>query len=158
MFNTKLLPFISMLLLCGGCAALMLNIPSEVEKNAINNGAPVYIGAIGVGLPNSAGGKQITFIWKNIGDREIKYLTINTNLYNRVDDRVRCRIGFGGSVRFTGPVDAGSYRRGNPRSLCYDSNAVRGEVRSIRVVYMDDSSQTFEREDLLKMGALHERA
>lgn len=136
----------------------MLNIPSEVEQNARNNGAPVYIGSINVGPPNSAGGRQITYTWKNISNKDIKYLTISTNLYNRVDDRVFCRIGFGGSIRFTGPVNAGSYRRGSPQSLCYDSTAIRGEVRSIRVVYMDDSSETIERKELLEMGALQDGA
>lgn len=138
-------------------ASLYLNIPTGIEQRARDNGSPVYIGPISVGPPNSAGGRQITYTWKNISNSDIKYLTINTNLYNRVDDRVYCRIGFGGSLRFTGPVNSGSYRRGSPQSLCYDSTAIRGEVRSIRVVYMDDSSETIEREKLLEMGALRER-
>lgn len=110
MKNINTILFITFLFLFSGCAAMMLNIPSDVEENARNNGAPVYIGPIKIGPANSAGGKEVVFIWKNIGNKDLKYLTIRTNLYNRVDDRVSCRIGFSGSLRFTGPISPGTYR------------------------------------------------
>jgi len=158
MLINKYLLGILFLFVLSSCAAMMLNIPTDVEQNAISNGAPVYIGAVDVGAPNSAGGKRVTYKWKNIGDFDIKYLTIRTDFYNRVDDKVTCRYGFGGSIRFTGPYDSGSYEMGSPRSLCYDSTATRGEIRSIRVEFMNGESQSFDRDELLDMGALHEDA
>lgn len=143
------------LLFVTSCTSTRLNIPSDVEELARINGAPVFLGPINLSLPNSAGGRQLTYIWKNIGSKDIKYLSITPTLYNRVDDVVRCRYRFNGGVRFTGPTKPGSYERGSPRTLCYDSTAIRAEIRSITVVFMDDTTVTIRRERLLEMGALH---
>lgn len=140
----------SFLFLLNGCATL----DSKSIQNAKNLASPVFIGEIKVSSPNSAGGRSIYFTWNNTSNKTIKYLTINYSLYNAVGDRVFCRIGPRGGLRFTGPVSPGNTKRGRPTSLCYDTPAIRGEVRNIVVIYMDDSRESFNRQQLLEMGAL----
>jgi len=132
-----------------------MHIPEEKLEKAQNAGAPVYI-QVGISpLTDSAGGRQVGFTWRNIGTKTIKYLIIETSLINQVGDDITCSIGYSGSVRFTGPVKPNETRRGDSASKCYDVPPSTLIVDRLTVVYMDDSQEIFNRDELQEIGALH---
>ena len=137
-----------------GCTAPMY-IPQDTLEHAKSMDAPVYLRAGISPLPDNAGGRQVGFTLRNIGKEPIKYLTVYTTLINQVNDEINCRIGYSGSVRFTGPIEVDETIRGDSQSKCYDVPQSKLLIERIHITFMDDRDLWLDREALKQMKAIH---
>lgn len=123
-------------------------------EQAQQNGAPIFWEDLEIGFPNSANGKKISWNWHNLSDKTIKYASFRFKYFNSVGDPAFCAYGAGTSVRQTGPIEPGSRESRRFSDLCYDTDAVCGEVQSAEIEFMDESTVDLSREELLKMDAI----
>ena len=102
--------------------------------------------------PNSAGGVDAHFIWKNVSDKTIKYLTWSGYPINAVGDAVACEIRgrseSGGKV--TGPIKPGTtYGYGYYwECLWYNYSAKKLVLTGIDIEYMDGSTMRINQNEL----------
>ncbi len=87
---------------------------------------------------NSAGLLTLNGIkLKNQNIKTIKYLTVEVNAYNRVDDLISAELG-GNNFRVTGPIKFNeTYTLNTNWKTYYDVNIKKLSVRIISVEYMD---------------------
>ena len=92
--------------------------------------------------PNSAGGVDLSIIWKNKSKRTIKYATFEVSAINAVNDEVYSEIrSYEGAkyVKVTGPIKPnqtegyGTYWE----CLWYNSTIHKCKIRSVELEYMD---------------------
>ena len=101
-----------------------------------------------VSRPNSVGGVDLYFGFKNMSDKVIKYISFEAVPYNAVGDIVYCEIrdyaNFRGQA--TGPYAKGEGLAGNSSGYwdCawYNSTITDVELRSIDIQYMDGTRET----------------
>lgn|GEM_PF-4584953 len=94
--------------------------------------------------PNSAGGVNMTITWRNESDNEIKYIKFAVEVYNAVDDTVKCEIR-GNSLthlEFTGPFKKGTRNTSTERNAWYNKDIKRAELYSLDIEYMDGTKET----------------
>lgn len=94
--------------------------------------------------PNSAGGVDVYFNFKNKSDKVIKYLTANVYFTNAVDDVVESEIGLGQRIfnlKCTGPIKPQESNSWNRYWDCviYNSTAKQVHIKGIDIEYMDGS-------------------
>ena len=118
----------------------------EMLKNTIKI-KKVYLSS-----PNSAGGVDAHFVWKNVSNKTIKYLSWEGYPINAVGDPVSCEIrgtiGSGGLV--TGPIKPGTtYGYGTYWDcLWYNYSAKKLVLTSIYIEYMDGSTININKNEL----------
>jgi len=105
--------------------------------------------------PNSAGGCDVHFTYKNKSNKIIKYVVWNGSFKNAVGDIVTSEIGgestFGG--KDTGPVKP-EHNNGNGywENVIYNYSAKRVIMNSINIEYMDGSTILISGKDLKLIG------
>lgn len=144
-----------LLLALTGCAtSTMGGDQIQAYRQAIENGKPVFVEALYVLRPNSAGGVTLGLRWHNLSDESIKYVEITAVPYNAVGDPIASDIGgrtiFNG--RITGPIEPNS-RAGDFtwRNVWYNHSAACVELTRMEIEYMNGSTLTLEKEDIDQM-------
>lgn len=91
--------------------------------------------------PNSAGGVDIRFHFRNCSDKTIKYVTVFLTPYNAVDDVVFDEIDDKATkgIRITGPGEPGESFSCYTECLWYNSTIKRASLYSFSIEYMDGS-------------------
>jgi len=123
-------------------------------EQAQQNGVPIFWEDLEIGPPNSAGGKKISWNWHNVSGKTIKYASFSFKYFNAVGDLAFCEYGAGSSVRQTGPIEPGSRESRRFSDLCYETDATCGELQSATIEFMDGSSISLSKNELLKMDAI----
>ena len=107
-----------------------------------------------VSRPNSAGGVDVFFGFRNMSEKVIKYITFEAVPYNAVGDIVYCEIrnyaNFRG--RATGPYEKGEGLAGNYNwyweNAWYNSTITDVELKSIDIEYMDGTKESLSGNEL----------
>lgn len=103
--------------------------------------------------PNSAGGVDLTIVWKNNSDKVIKYVVFSVEPYNAVNDVVSSEIGSGSTFngKETGPFKKGKGSSGNTywENAWYNSTIKTVKLIKVEIEYMDGTMITLENEDLI---------
>ena len=97
--------------------------------------------------PNSAGGVDVGFAIKNLGEKTIKYAIIYCVPYNSVGDRVACSItgNVEDCVKYTGPLAQNQTVYNKLWSNAwynYSISTVR--LSKVEILYMDGTSETIQ--------------
>ena len=99
-----------------------------------------------LGKPNSAGGCDAHFSFKNTSKNTIKYLYIQYEIYNAVDDIVSDRFGRDDmELQYTGPLKPGRSDSGIWDCIIYDYSAKRLVITGLTIEYMDGMKIQFRR-------------
>lgn len=94
-----------------------------------------------LGKPNSAGGCDAYFRFKNTSNYTIKYLYIQCVIYNAVGDIISDELGRDGiSLKYTGPLKPGRSDSGNWECIIYNYSAKRLVVTSLDIEYMNGTT------------------
>lgn len=103
--------------------------------------------------PNSAGGCDYQFIYKNKSKKTIKYLDWNGWVYNAVNDIVSCDIRNTGHVsgRDTGPIGFEQEGGGIWDCVIYNYSARNIKLSSIAIQYLDNSIILIKGKDIKRM-------
>ena len=138
-----------------GCAMIKRhNLPGEKEDTARESGSPILIATEVLG-PDSSGGYTIRYVQRNLSDETIKYISFKAVFENRVGDEVSCEYGYtGGALRVTGPLEPGETTSGGPGSKAYGCQIDKVHIDEVTIVFMDDSTVTFERSALADMNSV----
>lgn len=102
--------------------------------------------------PNSAGGVDLSIVFKNMSSKTIKYVSFEVVPYNAVGDAVECTIrhrpSFGGRV--TGPIQPKQvYGEDMAWSCAWYNNTIRTvKVIGVNIIYMDGSTITIDQENM----------
>lgn len=103
--------------------------------------------------PNSVGGCDYNFNYRNKSQKTIKYLTVYVDIYNAVDDLVRCEIK--GSPSFigksTGPVAPNKFNYCVWDCIIYNWSAKYVKFYKIVIEYTDGSSYTIASADVHRL-------
>ena len=104
--------------------------------------------------PNSAGGIDVFFHYKNLSDKTIKYLVWTGYPINAVGDPVYCTIRDYSSHRGqdTGPIKKGASRKSYWECVWYNWQAKRFILTKIEIEYMDGSTLDIEGDELYLIG------
>jgi hypothetical protein len=104
--------------------------------------------------PNSAGGVSASINFKNISDKEIKYVTFYVQVYNAVDDQVYCTITNEcmKSLQVTGPIKPGATKNAFWDCLWYNSTIGYMVITKIEIEYMDNSEVIIPEKKLKYIG------
>jgi hypothetical protein len=151
LYSITLMCFLAIL---SGCAAFV-GLPADQLSRAQEKGAPLFI-RLGIGQPDTAGGRTVSASIVNISGRTMKYIDITTKLENQVGDIVSCRTGFNNRIMYTGPIESQKPIGSTVSTKCYDIPSVKILVDQITITYMDDQIVRLSREELLEIGALYE--
>lgn len=114
----------------------------------------IQVTKLQVSRPNSAGGVDVFFGFKNMSDKVIKYITFEAVPYNAVGDVVYCEIrnyaNFRGQA--TGPYEKGEGLAGNYnwywKNAWYNFTITDVELKSIDIEYMDGTKESLSGNDL----------
>ena len=121
---------------------------SSSARNAYDN--KIEIVTASLESPNSAGGCDAIFVYKNKSSKTIKYLSWTGSFYNAVNDKVACDIR--GYTSFTGkdtgPVESGAEGGGLWECVIYDWAADHIKIESVSITYMDGSVTTIGSSDI----------
>lgn len=144
----------SLLTLAGCATSTMGGDQIQAYRQAIENGQPVFVEALYVLLPNSAGGVTLGLRWHNLSDESIKYVEITAVPYNAVGDSIASDIGsrttFNG--RIAGPIEPKSRADDYTwRNVWYNRSAAYVELTRMEIEYMNGSTLTLEKEDIDQM-------
>ena len=102
-----------------------------------------------LGKPNSTGGCDAHFSFKNTSKNTIKYLYIQYEIYNAVDDMVFDDLGRDGmELQYTGPLKPGRSDSGIWECIIYDYSAKRLVVTGLTIVYMDGMKIKYNSEEV----------
>ncbi len=103
--------------------------------------------------PNSVGGCDYNFNYRNKSQKTIKYLTVYVDIYNAVNDLVRCEIK--GSPSFigqdTGPVAPNKFSYCVWDCIIYNWSAKYVKFYKIVIEYTDGSSYTIASADVQRL-------
>lgn len=149
----KYIQWMLLTILVIGCATANPR-EKQLMEDAKQANAPIFWEDLDIGPPNSANGKEISWNWHNTSNKTIKYARFSFDYFNAVDDLAFCSYGAGSSVRQTGPIEPGSRESRKFTSLCYDTNATCGELDSVSLEFMDGSTESYSKEELLEMNAI----
>lgn len=101
-----------------------------------------------LGKPNSAGGCDAHFSFKNTSKNTIKYLYIQYEIYNAVDDIVSDRFGRDDmELQYTGPLKPGRSDSGIWDCIIYDYSAKRLVITGLTIEYMDGMKIQYNSEE-----------
>ncbi|MBR0156619.1 MAG: hypothetical protein IJM20_03750 [Clostridia bacterium] len=95
--------------------------------------------------PNSAGGVDVGFAIKNLGEKTIKYAGIFCIPYNAVGDAVTCDVSGKSEdgVKFTGPLAPGETAFNKLWSNAwYNHSITTVKVSKVELIYMDETTET----------------
>lgn len=124
------------------------------EKHERDIKSSIHITNYYLSSPNSAGGVDAYFYYKNLNDSPIKYLTWTGYPINNVGDAVSCTIRnyeyFSG--KDTGPVKKNKIGGGCWSCAWYNSTAKKLILTSIDIEYMDGTTIHIQDEDLYQIG------
>ena len=102
-----------------------------------------------LGKPNSAGGCDAHFSFKNTSKNTIKYLYIQYEIYNAVDDIVSDRFGRDDmELQYTGPLKPGRSDSGILDCIIYDCSAKRLVITGLTIEYMDGIKIQYDSEEV----------
>lgn len=102
-----------------------------------------------LGKPNSAGGCDAHFSFKNTSKNTIKYLYIQYEIYNAVDDIVSDRFGRDDmELQYTGPLKPGRSDSGIWDCIIYDCSAKRLVITGLTIEYMDGIKIQYDSEEV----------
>ncbi len=128
----------------------------QLEKEKLAEEKPVYIhvgfgtrtynGGFNTGVPDSAGGWDVTMTIENNTDKRVKYVFVELIPYNTVGD-----VGYSPTVRagaktvqVTGPIEPYSTLYGQVVEKCwYEIKMARVKVGKVRIVFMNGTEKTF---------------
>lgn len=100
--------------------------------------------------PNSAGGVDVYFAYKNISDKTIKYLVWSGYPINAVGDPVECEIRsyIEANGKDTGPIKPGHSSNGYWDCMWYNFTAKKLVLTQVQIEYMDGSMLTINKDEL----------
>lgn len=102
-----------------------------------------------LGKPNSVGGCDAHFSFKNTSKNTIKYLYIKFAVYNAVDDIVFDELGRNSmELQYTGPLKPGRSDSGIWDCIIYDYSARRLVMTSLDIVYMNGTKIHYNSEEV----------
>jgi hypothetical protein len=85
---------------------------------------------------NSVGLLEISLEIKNLNRKTLKYMWIEVDAYNRVDDKLSANVG-GSNCKITGPIGFGKTHSSGGCTSYYNSSVSKVKVRIAKVEYMD---------------------
>ena len=124
----------------------------EIKEEAKQKEKLTYIKftAAYLSKPNSAGGCDAHFSFKNTSKNTIKYLYIQYEVYNAVDDDIVSdrfeRDGL--ELQYTGPLKPGRSDSGIWECIIYDYSAKRLVITGLTIVYMDGMKIQYNSEEV----------
>ena len=122
-------------------ARIKQEILEKSKKQAEIKASYIKFTAAYLGKPNSAGGCDAYFRFKNTSDYTIKYLYIQCVIYNAVGDIISDELGRDGiSLKYTGPLKPGRSDSGNWECIIYNYSAKRLVVTSLDIEYMNGTT------------------
>ena len=154
-----------------GCSTQTLE-PSIIEKSDDNedylgylkkvtyvdsvrktNSIPLIFTSVSTIGPNSTGGHKPKIGYEIFSEKDIKYLKINIQFYNRVLDRVYDKISSldKQTLSMTGPIKKGEKSTETLFELVYNSDIHCMKINWVRIEYMDGSFDLFENKDVFKL-------
>lgn len=102
-----------------------------------------------LGKPNSAGGCDAYFHFKNTSNYTIKYLYIQCVIYNAVGDIISDELGRDCiRLEYTGPLKPGRSDGGNWDCVIYNYSAKRLVVTSLDIEYMNGTTIHYNEEEV----------
>ena len=118
--------------------------PPSVEAN---EKASYFIDGYGIYDVNSAGGVEVTMRVVNPNSKsEIKYLHVQIQLYDKVGEMLRSKIGGKGiaTLQITGPIKYGDMpRRTQWDPVWYEHSGWCIRIISVQVQFLDNTKQSF---------------
>lgn len=122
------------------------------HENAVKNS--IRITSYYTSSPNSAGGVDVNFYYKNLSDKVIKYLIWEGHPINAVEDAVSCTIRGYSTYRGrdTGPVKKGQSGGGHWSCVWYNYQIKKMILTGIEIEYMDGSTLNISGDDLYLIG------
>jgi len=95
-----------------------------------------------ISRPNSAGGVDVYFYYKNVSKKTIKYLYWSGYVENAVGDYVKCEIRdtYERGGKDTGPIKPGRTGGGYWECMWYNSSAKKLVLTNISIEYMDGTN------------------
>ncbi len=155
-FGIAILCFVTLFSSCLSWSKFLTpSIPQEVIDDARANELPIIIAGVYTSSPNSAGGVDLTIVYKNISDRTIKYAIFRVEAFNRVDDPVRCEIRndkyFGG--RDTGPIEPSKFSGIGKAwtNAWYNNSITYAKIDRVTIIYMDNQEEDFSGKNIARM-------
>lgn len=123
------------------------------EKDMNKQGFPIEIMYITCSRPNSVGGVDLNFGFKNISNKEIKYIYLNGYPINAVKDRCYCSIRRYSttSVRGVGPTKYGEKGEYSWENIWYNSTIDTYIPLSINIEYMNGSKTRINSQQIKKL-------
>lgn len=112
---------------------------NSVDTEAISNS--IKISKCILCSPSFLGGCDFEYEVKNVSDQIVKYITISGEVYDAVGEKVECSSTGESAFTFTnrGPFEIDVEYTCRKNGLVFNPNAVKVEITSVNVVYMDDT-------------------
>ena len=100
--------------------------------------------------PNSAGGCDVLFEYRNLSQKTIKYIYIDVATFNAVGDLVNCRIRetFLHNLVDTGPIKCNDDGKCLFKNIIYNYSARYIKLVGLKIVYVDGSEVKVSQSDL----------
>ena len=144
------------LLLLSSCAP---SISSEARADAQSVDSPVVVYNSYTTFANTAGGRDYVLELFNIGDRTIKYVLLDVELFNAVGDPEPGEIKNDSEayLRVTGPLRPNELTSGRFENLYYSLSGECIEIHAIEIVYANNSMQRIVGDDVDRTFTVPER-
>lgn len=123
----------------------------EIHENNIYNSDLAQYSADGVlairtygtSFPNSAGGVDMRFAYKNLSPDTIKYINVTATPYNSVNDPVFMDAEQDGTqtLTITGPISSGLGGEKIWNNVWHDETIAYAKIDEIEIIYMDEAKE-----------------
>jgi hypothetical protein len=124
-----------------------------VDSIKVSNSIPIILTEVTTIGPSSVGGHEPTISYEVFSDKQIKYLKIDVEFYNRVMDRVYSTIRMlkEFNLTVTGPLNKGDKVNQQQWEPVYNNDIDCMLIKSITIEYMDGSSEDYNNQEVLKL-------
>ena len=131
----------------------LLDERKKLEKDMNKQGLPIEIMYITCSRPNSVGGVDLHLGFKNISNKEIKYIYLSGYPINAVKDRCYCSIkGYSTtSVTGVGPIKYGEESEYSWENTWYNRTIDKYVPLSITIEYMNGSKTSINSQQIKKL-------
>lgn len=145
--------FLLLMLCVISLAGCMTHISQESLTFAKENNLPLLVTSVHNSFPNNIGGVDISIEFINTSSKPLKYVLIDVQAYNKVEDLVPCGTRSKRTARLkdTGPINPGGKGGGRWTNIWYNYSISYTDIVGITVIYMDDSTEFFGKDDLSKI-------
>ena len=115
--------------------------------SCVKRGMPVEIFDMKPSYPNSAGGVDLIFRYKNLSKKDIKYISLTGYVSNNVGDKCYCTIRDYSSttIRDVGPIKYDKTDGGYWENVWYNHTIRKFVPTSIKIIYMNGSTVTMNK-------------